>query len=48
MNAEAEKKLDEIQWTLDRKNPYFTKDDPEQPEDHPKDFSRNVKAATSL
>ena len=48
MNAEAEKKLDGIHWTSDRNNPYFTKDDPELPEDHPKDFSRNAKAGTSL
>ncbi len=47
-NAEAEKKLDEIQWTSDRNNPYFTKDDPELPEDHQNDFSWNVKAGTSL
>ena len=48
MNAEAEKKLGGIHWTSDRNNPYFTKDDPELPEDHPKDFLRNAKAATSL
>ena len=48
MNAEAEKKLGGIHWTSDRNNPYFTKDDPELPGDHPKRFSRNAKAASSL
>ena len=48
MNAEAEKKLDEIQWTSDRNNPYFTKDDPELLKTIQNDFSRNVKAVTLL
>ena len=44
MNAEAEKKLGGIHWTSDRNNPYFTKDDPELPEDHPKRFFEERKS----
>ena len=38
MNAEAERKWSGIQWTSNRNNRYFTKDDPELPEDHLKRF----------
>ena len=44
MNAEAEKKLGGIHWTSDRNNPYFTKDDPELSEDHPKRFFEERKS----
>ena len=44
MNAEAEKKLGGIHWTSDQNNPYFTKDDPELPEDHPKRFFEERKS----
>ncbi len=44
MNAEAERKLGGIHWTSDRNNPYFTKDDPELPEDHPKRFFEERKS----
>lgn len=44
MNAEVEKKLGGIHWTSERNNPYFTKDDPELPEDHPKRFFEERKS----
>jgi len=36
MKEEVERNLNKIYWTKDSHNPYFTKDDPELPKDHPK------------